>query len=137
MLRRMAEEDSEAETINSETTTTTSTTGTSDSDRIDHNDKSRAMSSVFNKDDSSNSDHPPRSASPLGSKAFNLPFRKGSNTSHHEKKKSKEESGMARWLRDGTVIYKSVGLGLMDLVVGNHLVKIANEKKVGTQVPGF
>ena len=44
---------------------------------------------------------------------------------------------MARWLRDGTVVYRSVGLGVMDLVVGMELVKLANEKEIGTRVPDF
>ncbi|GAO16323.1 hypothetical protein UVI_02017100 [Ustilaginoidea virens] len=54
-----------------------------------------------------------------------------------ESDEGKKEDGLARWLRDGTVVYKSVGLGLMDLVVGMHLVKLANEKNVGTQIEGF
>jgi ornithine cyclodeaminase/alanine dehydrogenase-like protein (mu-crystallin family) len=44
---------------------------------------------------------------------------------------------LVRWLREGTVIYKSVGLGLMDLVVGTHLINVANQKQVGTQVADF
>lgn len=51
--------------------------------------------------------------------------------------KRKNEDALIRWLRDGTVIYKSVGLGLMDLAVGMHLVELAKEKGVGTQVEGF
>ena len=44
---------------------------------------------------------------------------------------------MSRWLCTGNVIYKSVGMGLMDLVVGGDLVKLAKEKGVGIVVDGF
>ncbi|SPQ26847.1 93eb211c-69b4-444c-adb4-bb3115c7e18a [Thermothielavioides terrestris] len=44
---------------------------------------------------------------------------------------------LAQWLQIGNVIYKSVGLGLMDLSVGIHLIQYAQEKDVGTHVPGF
>ncbi|KAL6352839.1 hypothetical protein LRP88_13312 [Fusarium phalaenopsidis] len=63
-------------------------------------------------------------------------FRKGSNSSL-DNEKGKKEDHLVRWLRDGTVIYKSVGLGLMDLVVGMHLVEVANEKHIGTRIEGF
>jgi hypothetical protein len=64
--------------------------------------------------------------------------RSGSSSSDSDKKTKKEtEDGLSRWLRDGTVVYKSVGLGLMDLVVGSHIVKVARAKNVGTQIPGF
>ncbi|KAK3504012.1 hypothetical protein B0T13DRAFT_522993 [Neurospora crassa] len=46
-----------------------------------------------------------------------------------EKKKKKEtEDELARWLQKGNVIYKSVGLGLMDLTVGMQLVDFAEQK---------
>lgn len=41
------------------------------------------------------------------------------------------EKGMKRWIEAGNVIYKSVGLGLMDICVGEDLVGLAREKKVG------
>ena len=44
---------------------------------------------------------------------------------------------LAPWLETGNVLYKSVGLGLMDLSVGMHLVEFAKEKGVGTFVQGF
>ncbi|KAM7223946.1 hypothetical protein V8F06_000419 [Rhypophila decipiens] len=74
----------------------------------------------------------------------------GSEPKHrpaHHKSKSKEKvkendkeseaDRLARWLAKGNVIYKSVGLGLMDLTVGMHLVKYAQERGVGTTLPGF
>lgn len=41
------------------------------------------------------------------------------------------ELGLKRWIEAGNVIYKSVGLGLMDICVGEDLVGLAREKKVG------
>lgn len=41
------------------------------------------------------------------------------------------EVGLKRWIEAGNVIYKSVGLGLMDICVGEDLVGLAREKKVG------
>ncbi|RDL39470.1 NAD(P)-binding Rossmann-fold containing protein [Venustampulla echinocandica] len=64
--------------------------------------------------------------------------RSGSFTSLTKKKKQTEkEDEMSRWLSRGNVIYKSVGLGLMDLVVGKDLVKLAREKGVGIEVKDF
>ncbi|KAK4133617.1 NAD(P)-binding protein [Trichocladium antarcticum] len=44
---------------------------------------------------------------------------------------------LASWLETGNVIYKSVGLGLMDLTVGTYLVEYAGNKGFGTQIEGF
>ena len=44
------------------------------------------------------------------------------------------EVGLKRWLHAGNVIYKSVGLGLMDICVGEDLVGLAREKGIGTTV---
>lgn len=44
------------------------------------------------------------------------------------------EVGLKRWLNAGNVIYKSVGLGLMDICVGEDLVGLAREKGIGTTV---
>jgi ornithine cyclodeaminase/alanine dehydrogenase-like protein (mu-crystallin family) len=48
-----------------------------------------------------------------------------------------ENSGLKEWLTRGNVIYKSVGLGLMDITVGNALVKTARERGVGTTIERF
>lgn len=40
-------------------------------------------------------------------------------------------------MKEGTVVYKSVGLGVMDLAVGTQLIQMAREKGIGTEVPGF
>lgn len=47
------------------------------------------------------------------------------------------EEGLVKWLRGGNVIYKSVGLGLMDLCVGEDLVMLAGERGIGTRVEDF
>jgi len=47
------------------------------------------------------------------------------------------EKGLRDWLMKGNVIYKSVGIGLMDICVGEDLVALAMEKGVGTSVEGW
>ncbi|OAA68043.1 ornithine cyclodeaminase [Niveomyces insectorum RCEF 264] len=61
--------------------------------------------------------------------------RSSSHTSLEQRKKKENHS--ARWLQRGNVIYKSVGLGLMDLAVGLHLIEFARQKGVGTYIDGF
>ncbi|KAF2841940.1 NAD(P)-binding protein [Patellaria atrata CBS 101060] len=46
-------------------------------------------------------------------------------------------SGLRDWLQRGNVIYKSVGLGLMDVTVGVELVKLADEREIGTRIEDF
>ncbi|KAJ6102037.1 hypothetical protein N7486_004464 [Penicillium sp. IBT 16267x] len=48
-----------------------------------------------------------------------------------------EEKGLTEWLEKGNVIFKSVGLGLMDLVTGGDLVGLARERNLGTTVDDF
>ncbi|KIH94190.1 ornithine cyclodeaminase [Sporothrix brasiliensis 5110] len=62
--------------------------------------------------------------------------RRSSSQASVDRRKKKEDQS-ARWLQRGNVIYKSVGLGLMDLSVGLRLIDFAREKGVGTRVPGF
>lgn len=131
MLHRLAIEDSETDTTGSQTPVTSEYEVP-----LDTSDKTSSMASVY-------SHTPPRPASPASTNSshhtrkpsFPLPFRTRSGSSSDTDKK--KEDGLARWLRDGTVVYKSVGLGLMDLVTGMHLIKVANEKKIGTQIEGF
>ncbi|CRG90312.1 hypothetical protein PISL3812_07355 [Talaromyces islandicus] len=47
------------------------------------------------------------------------------------------EKGLQKWLESGNVVYKSVGLGLMDLVTGGDLVALARQRGVGTVVEDF
>ncbi|KAI9890642.1 MAG: hypothetical protein M1814_003711 [Vezdaea aestivalis] len=46
-------------------------------------------------------------------------------------------SSLWRWLTAGNVVYKCVGLGLLDLAVGEKIVDIARERALGTVVSGF
>ncbi|KAG6040216.1 hypothetical protein E4U41_001242 [Claviceps citrina] len=132
MLHRLAVEESETDTTGSQTPVSTEFESP-----IDVNDKLSPMSTIFG-------EAPPRPASPCSStsshhvrkSSFPLPFRTHSVGSS-ETAESRKEDGLARWLRDGTVVYKSVGLGLMDLVVGMHLVRVANARKIGTLIDGF
>lgn len=48
-----------------------------------------------------------------------------------------KSDGLAKWLISGNVVYKSVGMGLMDLVVGGELVRLARLKGVGQTIEGF
>jgi ornithine cyclodeaminase/alanine dehydrogenase-like protein (mu-crystallin family) len=54
-----------------------------------------------------------------------------------DRRESKDGQQMSRWLSKGNVIYKSVGLGLMDLCVGAQIVRLAREKGVGTTFKDF
>lgn len=49
----------------------------------------------------------------------------------------KGDGGLYEWLQKGNVIYKSVGLGLMDVVVGSELVNCAEAKNMGTTIQNF
>lgn len=48
-----------------------------------------------------------------------------------------QDSGLSEWLTKGNVIYKSVGLGLMDVTVGNELIRIAREREFGITIDNF
>lgn len=134
MLHRLAQEESDAE-VSSQASVA------SEIDKLDINDRVPSMSTVFSGSNRTRSRS--RSSSPTGSNGSDsrksssiFHLRKNSSSSSDVDKKKKED-GLARWLRDGTVIYKSVGLGLMDLVVGIHLLKVAEDKEIGTCVQGF
>ncbi|OJJ39569.1 hypothetical protein ASPWEDRAFT_150842 [Aspergillus wentii DTO 134E9] len=48
-----------------------------------------------------------------------------------------DAKSLREWVQRGNVIFKSVGLGLMDLVTGGDLVRLARERNVGTTVEDF
>jgi ornithine cyclodeaminase/alanine dehydrogenase-like protein (mu-crystallin family) len=48
-----------------------------------------------------------------------------------------DDSGLKEWLAKGNVIAKIVGLGLMDVVVGNEVVSMARQRGVGTFIADF
>ena len=137
MLHRLSIEESETES------TMSTDSSVSEFDKLDINDRTPSMSTVFSDPTSptsptSRSASPSRSESPSRHKP-SLPnlFKRSQSGGSSDHEKKNKEGALARWLRDGTVIYKSVGLGLMDLVVGAHLVKLAHEKQVGIQVDDF
>jgi len=47
------------------------------------------------------------------------------------------EKGLRDWIERGNVIYKSVGLGLMDVCVGEDVCRLARERGIGTVIEGF
>lgn len=47
------------------------------------------------------------------------------------------EQGLLEWLMKGNVIYKSVGMGLMDLVVAGDMVRLGKERDVGVTIEDF
>ncbi|KAI8935211.1 hypothetical protein NX059_007800 [Plenodomus lindquistii] len=52
-------------------------------------------------------------------------------------KEDKASKSLVEWLTKGNVIYKSVGLGLMDVVVGSDLCRMADERGIGTRIDDF
>jgi ornithine cyclodeaminase/alanine dehydrogenase-like protein (mu-crystallin family) len=47
------------------------------------------------------------------------------------------ESDVNAWLEDGMVIYKSAGVGLMDLAAGTAILALASERGLGVVVSDF
>jgi hypothetical protein len=104
-----------------------------------------AMSSVYG-----SSDNPKRSSSSNGAssrtpspdsrrKSATFPkfHRRTSSYGGASKEKKAKDNHLARWLQGGNVIYKSVGLGLMDLAVGVKMIQFAKERGIGTHIEGF
>lgn len=134
MLHRLAVEESES----SDTTGSQTPVSVDAPEPLEASDRTPSTASAHG-------DVPPRTGSPAGSAgsghsrkpSLTLLLRMASNGGSSDAEKKTGEDSLSRWLRDGTVVYKSVGLGLMDLVVGMHLVEVANRKKIGTRVEGF
>lgn len=102
-----------------------------------------SMSTVFRSSEDGVNGNGSRPASPSRNSSFtgSLFHRRkssqGVSGSEREKKKKEHEDHMCRWLQAGNVIYKSVGMGLMDLTVGMKVIEFAKQKGVGTHVDGF
>lgn len=60
-----------------------------------------------------------------------------SRNSSREREISDRNKGLTDWMERGNVVYKSVGMGLMDVVVGLELVRLAEERGVGTSIHDF
>ena len=61
----------------------------------------------------------------------------GHGKERKEKEETEDDGGLQQWLQKGNVIYKSVGIGLMDVVVGMEIVRLAEERGIGTKVEDF
>ncbi|KAI1421896.1 hypothetical protein F5Y12DRAFT_765248 [Xylaria sp. FL1777] len=51
-----------------------------------------------------------------------------------------DESGkgsLQNWMRDGLLVYKSVGVGMTDLAASNAIMAIARERQIGTTITRF
>lgn len=100
-----------------------------------------SMSSVYSSttapDETDSSRPPSRPGSLFHRRKGSSSTNNSSGTDGGSKKKKEREDHMCRWLQAGNVIYKSVGLGLMDLTVGMKVVEFARDKGVGAHVAGF
>ncbi|OTB03606.1 hypothetical protein M426DRAFT_60089 [Hypoxylon sp. CI-4A] len=159
MIHRLAKEEEESLTSRS---STDNSSVSETFDKIDPSTQGSAMSSVFGSESgnsgSGNGSRRPSSRSPSRSGSINslsLPFHhrrtssqagstedkqqnKSQHQQHQQQQQQQQHDGhLARWLSTGNVIYKSVGLGLMDLVVGFEIVRLANERGVGSHIEGF
>jgi hypothetical protein len=131
MLRRIAMTEDESSAASSP-----GETPSLDFEKLDltSNSSGSAMSSIFSSGKQSSS----RGSSPSRQSSSFLPIHHRRSSSHGSiDRQKKKDDHLSRWLQGGNVIYKSVGLGLMDLTVGMHLIGFAKEKGVGTHIEGF
>lgn len=143
---RMDEESTSSDAGSFMSSDTTPSIPSPELEKLDINSPSRpSMSNVYG------SSEDLKSSSNIGNSRPGTPARSTSSTSISQffhrskssqdttdkKKKPSNEDHLARWLQGGNVIYKSVGLGLMDLTVGMKVIEFAKEKGVGTHVEGF
>ena len=54
-----------------------------------------------------------------------------------EGREGSKTEGLKGWLESGFVIYKSVGVGIMDIAIGKHLIELASSKGIGCTLPSF
>lgn len=142
MLHRIKMDDESSSDASSLLSSDSSTVPSSEFDRLDLNSRP-SMSTVFSSSEDGNSSQPTSPTTPTRSgSSSNLSSifhrRKSSHSSSDlQRKKKDQEDHLCRWLQAGNVIYKSVGLGLMDLTVGMKVVEFAKEKGIGTHVETF
>lgn len=141
MLHRikMDEESSSDETGSLISSSGASTAPSSDFERLDLG-SGPSMSSVYSSNTSASpsaDDPDSRPPSRPGSLFHRRKTSQSSSSDGAGRKKKEREDHMCRWLQGGNVIYKSVGLGLMDLTVGMKVIEFARDKGVGTHVAGF
>lgn len=142
-LKREEEAAAEAELSAATSSSQMSSDVDLDSLSVDSYKRTPSMSAIYGSSNHRSSSRSPRSSttdlprspsssSPSRKGSFPLPFRRSSGG---QEDKPKKEGQLARWMRDGTVVYRSVGVSAMDLVVGLEIVRLAREKGIGTQVP--
>ncbi len=123
-----------AEEMDSEDTSSMSSVPSLEFEKLDLNSQgTSAMSSVYSGDTASTGSSSRKSSSPSRKNGSH----QRSSSHGSVDRQGKKDDHLARWLQGGNVIYKSVGLGLMDLTVGMHLVQFAKEKGVGSHISGF
>ncbi|TVY75896.1 Uncharacterized protein LSUE1_G004676 [Lachnellula suecica] len=120
---------------------------TSGSSTSGHHSLSNILPKIFHKKDTQHTSSPPASPSIAASNSTGRSGSTSTNTSstsapskhrkRKEKKQSARENEMSDWLSKGNVVYKSIGLGLTDLVVGGDLVQMARERGVGVTIERF
>lgn len=93
-----------------------------------------AMSSVFSSEGAPSSS---RTASPSRRESGHSSLHRSNSSRSSTDRQKRKDNRFARWLQEGNVIYKSVGLGLMDLTVGLKVIELAKEKGVGSHIEGF
>jgi ornithine cyclodeaminase/alanine dehydrogenase-like protein (mu-crystallin family) len=49
----------------------------------------------------------------------------------------RKDESVQNWLEEGFVVYKSVGVGIMDIAIGKALMELAAEKGVGVRLDSF
>lgn len=137
MLRRMKMDDESSSDASSFLSSEgSSSTPVSEFEKLDLS-SGPSISSVFRPSEDGNSSQPssrPSSPSRSGSSFFH---RHKSSHGSSDRKRQEKEDHLCRWLQAGNVIYKSVGLGLMDLTVGIKVIEFAKQKAIGTHVEGF
>ncbi|TVY36038.1 Uncharacterized protein LOCC1_G007958 [Lachnellula occidentalis] len=84
---------------------------------------------------SSPTHHPPPISHRSSSSVSHTPTLTSGKKPH--KPQSAKEDDLCRWLTKGNVIYKSIGIGLVDLVIGTELIKMAREEGVGVTMQDF
>ncbi|KAL7622504.1 hypothetical protein AAE478_008011 [Parahypoxylon ruwenzoriense] len=153
MIHKLAREEEESQASQSSTDVSSISESV---DKLDLTLPGSAMSTALgpeagNGNGSNNKRSSSRSPSRKGSSAsLSLPFHHQHNSSQgslnpvdqQQQQRRSSSTGyrdhhLARWLTVGNVIYKSVGLGLMDLVVGFEIVRLAGLRGLGSRVEGF
>lgn len=144
MLHRIRQDESEMSDVSS---LNSSSNLSSDFEKLDVSSTPSSMSTVFGSGSGSETParSPSRTSSPHRRSNSGFFHRRSSSqgpaspsaSSASEQRQKTKDDHLARWLTYGNVIYKSVGLGLMDLTVGMDLIRFAKDRGVGSHIDGF